>query len=168
MPVYAQGAFVVSPGRAVMVIAFDYLDKGGYYAGLLRRGGEELAEEVEALWSNMQRFLDEEELRINGERVRPVVRDVEIGLRGSPERPFVQYIADFPAPLRPGVNKYEDKYAEEVAEYDYDAVWILPEGARLLRWQIAGSAEAPEPNVLRIRVKRGAKVGGHESFEFEL
>ncbi|MBP1448406.1 MAG: hypothetical protein JZD41_00060 [Thermoproteus sp.] len=66
------------------------------------------------------------------------------------------------------MNKYEDKYAEEVAEYDYDAVWILPEGARLLRWQIAGSAEAPEPNVLRIRVKRGTKVGGYESFEFEL
>jgi hypothetical protein len=86
VPVYAQGFYVVSPGVVNMVIIFDYMDRGQHYAKLLRRGGEELEREVSTVWENMQRFMDEEIVRINGQRVRPLIHDVYIALRGSPTR----------------------------------------------------------------------------------
>nr|KJR74364.1 MAG: hypothetical protein TU35_00600 [Thermoproteus sp. AZ2] len=168
VPIYAQGLFSVSPGRVVMVVIFDYLDRGEYYAGLLRRGGEALAQELETLWDNMQGFLDEEEVLINGARVRPTVRDVYVGLRGDAKRPYIEYIIDFPAELKPGVNTYRNRYEPEVAEYDYEATWVLPERSELLRWNIAGEVEAPEPNILRVRVKKGTRVGGEEGFDFKI
>lgn len=85
-----------------MIIIFDYLDKGQYYYKLLKRGGEGLSREIATVWENMQRFMDEEIVRVNGERVRPVLHEVYIALRGSPTRPYITFIGSFPAPLRPG------------------------------------------------------------------
>lgn len=166
VPVYAQGFYVVSPGAVSMVIIFDYLDKSQYYAKLLRRGGEELEREVSTLWSNMQSFMDEEIVRVNGQRVRPTLYDVYIGLRGSPARPYIVFLGGFPAPLAPGENTYENYYEAEVAEYDYEAVWVLPQGSEILEWFFAGEVEVPEPNILRVRVAKGTNVGGREGFRF--
>jgi len=168
VPVYAQGFYVVNPGVVNMVIIFDYLDKAQYYYRLLRKGGEELAEEISTVWENMQKFMDEEIVRINGQRVRPVVREVYIGLRGSPTRPYITFIGDFPAPLREGENIYENYYEAETAEYDYEAVWVLPQGAEIVEWWFAGQVETPEPNILRVYVTKGTNVGGREGFKFRM
>jgi len=164
--VYAQGFYVVSPGVVNMVIIFDYLDRGQYYAKLLRRGGEELEREISSVWENMQRFMDEEIVRINGQRVRPVIHDVYIALRGGPTRPYITFIGSFPAPLREGENLYENYYEEEVAGYDYEAVWVLPEGAEVFEWFFGGEVETSEPNILRVVVAKGTHVGGREYIRF--
>jgi len=166
VPVYAQGFYVVNPGVVNMIIIFDYLDRGQYYAKLLKRGGEELAREVSTVWENMQKFMDEEIVKINGQRVRPVIREVYIALRGNPTRPYITFLGDFPAPLREGENLYENYYEEETAEYDYEAVWILPHGAEVLEWHFGGEVETPEPNILRVAVAKGTHVGGREYIKF--
>lgn len=168
VPVYAQGFYVVSPGVVNMVIIFDYLDRGQYYHKLLRRGGEELSREISTVWENMQKFMDEEVVRINGERVRPTISDVYIGLRGSPTRPYIVFIGSFPAPLRSGENIYENFYDEEVAEYDYEAVWIFPKNAEVFEWRFGGAVETPEPNILRVAVAKGVEVGGWEYIKFRI
>ena len=112
--------------------------------------------------------MDEEIVRINGQRVRPVVREVYIGLRGSPTRPYITFIGDFPAPLREGENIYENYYEAETAEYDYEAVWVLPQGAEIVEWWFAGQVETPEPNILRVYVTKGTNVGGREGFKFRM
>lgn len=167
-PVYAQGFYIMNVGVTNMVIIFDYVDRGQYYYRLLRQGGEELSRELSTLWDNMQKFMDEEIVRINGERVRPVVVDVYVGLRGAPTRPFIVFLGYFPSPLREGENVYENYYEEEVAEYDYEAVWVLPRGAEILEWYFNGSVETPEPNILRVYVEKGTRVGGREGIKFKL
>lgn len=166
VPVYAQGFYVVNPGVVNMVIIFDYMDRGQHYAKLLRRGGEELEREVSTMWENMQRFMDEEIVRINGQRVRPLIHDVYIALRGSPTRPYITFIGSFPAPLREGDNLYENYYEEEVAGYNYEAVWVLPDGAEVFEWLFGGEVETPEPNILRVVVAKGTRVGGREHIRF--
>jgi len=167
-PVYAQGFYIVSRGVVNMVIIFDYVDRGQYYHSLLRRGGDALAREISTVWENMQRFMDEEIVRINGERVRPVIHDVYIGLRGAPTRPYITFLGSFPAPLREGENLYENYYEEEVADYDYEAVWVFPQGVEVLEWHFGGEVETPEPNILRVRVAKGTNVGGREYIKFRL
>ncbi|ABL88448.1 conserved hypothetical protein [Pyrobaculum islandicum DSM 4184] len=167
-PVYAQGFYVVNPGIVNMIIIFDYLDKGQYYYRLLKRGGEELSKEISTVWENMQRFMDEEVVRINGERVRPMINDVYIGLRGSPNRPYITFIGFFPAPLKSGENIYENYYEEEVAEYDYEAIWIFPQNVEIFEWHFGGNVETPEPYILRVYVEKGTNVGGREYIKFRL
>lgn len=165
-PVYAQGFYIVTQGAVQMVIVFDYVDKGQYYQRLLRKGGEELAKEVDTVWQNMQSFMDDEIVRVNGQRVRPLIHDVYIGLRGSPARPYITFIGSFPAPLKPGENIYENYYEKEVAEYDYEAVWIFPQNAEVVEWYFHGEVETPEPNILRVSVSKGTEVGGREYIKF--
>ncbi|MEM0370191.1 MAG: hypothetical protein QXK71_05610 [Pyrobaculum sp.] len=167
-PAYAQGFYIMHMGVTNMVIIFDYIDKGQYYYRLLKKGGEELASEISTLWDNMQKFMDEEIVKINGERVKPVVVDVSIGLRGAPTRPYVEFLGYFPSPLREGENIYENYYGEERAEYDYEAVWLLPRGAEIIEWNFKGRVEVPEPYILRLYVSKGTEVGGRESIKFRL
>lgn len=97
-PVYAQGFYIVTQGAVQMVIVFDYVDKGQYYQRLLRKGGEELAKEVDTVWQNMQSFMDDEIVRVNGQRVRPLIHDVYIGLRGPLPGPTSPSSAPSPPP----------------------------------------------------------------------
>ncbi len=163
-PVYAQGFYVVTPGVVNMVIIFDYLDRERYYYKLIKSG--EVGREIPTLWENMQRFMDEEVVKINGQKTRPVVRDVYIGIRGSPDRPYIVYLGSFPAPLRTGENIYENHYGEEIAEYDYEAVWLFPQNVEIIEWHFGGVVETPEPNILKVYVSRGTEVGGREYIKF--
>ncbi|MFN7106081.1 MAG: hypothetical protein ACK4M3_05800 [Pyrobaculum sp.] len=165
-PAYAQGFYVVTPGVVNMVIIFDYIDRGQYYFKLLKRGGAQLGEEISTLWENMQKFMDEEIVKINTQRVRPIIHEVYVGIRGAPTRPYVVYIGSFPAPIRGGENLYENYYQEETAEYDYEAVWIFPQNVQIVEWHFGGEVETPEPNILRVRVSRGTEVGGREYIKF--
>ncbi|MCC6020859.1 MAG: hypothetical protein LM577_05775 [Thermoproteaceae archaeon] len=168
VPVYAQGFYVVNPGVVNMIIIFDYSDRARYYYRLLREGGERLSREISTVWENMQRFMDGEVVRVNGQRVRPLIHDVYVGLRGSPTRPYIVFTGSFPAPLKDGENVYENVYEEEAAEYDYEAVWIFPQNAQIVDWHFSGAVETPEPYILRVSVKRGANVGGREYIKFVL
>ena len=169
-PVYAQGLFFVGLGYISYYLVFDYHDPLGYYDAVVRNP-RLLEEEVGKLWANMQSFLDEEEVVVNGERVRPRVVMIDIGFRGSRKRPFIVFAIRFRAPIKPGMNVYENRYEPEVAEYDYVAYWIFPPETKVLEvdmgrggeeWDIVGK------NIVAIYGRKGRKTGGYEKIVFEM
>ncbi len=166
-PIYAHGFHVWTGTHVQLVIVFDYRDREGKYYEVVSKGGRDLAEELGMLMHNMQQFLDEEIIKVNDVRVRPRVIDVAVGIKGYVHRPYIEYVVAFEAPLRKGDNRYEVHYEEEVAEYDYEIVHIFPLNTSIVGWEMAGSGEASS-NVLRVRVKRGTRVGGRETIQFRV
>ncbi len=167
VPVYAQGFFIMSRlGRVTQIVVFDYYDPEKYYLSLLRKGS--LEEELSRIEENMQYFLDEERVYINGVRVYPKVISTTLGFRGDVTRPYITFIIEFGGPVRVGLNKYEDYYEEEVVEYDYEFTWFFPEGWKVRGAELAVPYEIIEDRVLVARVRKGTKVGPYEAILFEV
>ena len=169
-PIYGQGLFFVGWNYIAYYLVFDYHDPLGYYDAILRN--EKLFnDEIAKLWANMQSFLDEEEVIVNGVRVHPRVIMIDIGFRGSKRRPYIVFAIRFRAPIKPGRNVYENRYESEVAEYDYVAYWIFPPGSKVLEvdmgagneeWDVVGK------NIVVIYGYRGKRTGGYERIVFEV
>jgi hypothetical protein len=161
-PVYARGFFSVSfDGLVNQLIVFYYYDPDAYYAGL---SDEELEEETRTLKENLQYYLDEEKISINGTRVRARVRYVRIGLI-STNYPFAEFIVDFRGPLTKGENVYENEYEREVAEYPYEAIWVFP--GEVVDFRLAGRVRKIN-NILELLVDPGTETGGVEWIKFRL
>ncbi|MDK6029105.1 hypothetical protein QPL79_06985 [Ignisphaera sp. 4213-co] len=169
-PVYAQGFFFVSHNYISYYLIFDYDDPLGYYDTVVKN--EELFnEEVAKLWANMQQFLDAETVKINNTRVFPKVIMIDIRFRRGRRNPYIVFLIRFGAPIKKGVNVYENIYESEIAEYDYVAYWVFPPGSKILRvsfgsgeeqWDIVGN------NVLAIYGWKNMRTGGYEYIEFEI
>ncbi len=171
VPVYAEGIHVFDlTGNVWLVLIFEYRDPKMYYYNLLKTNMEALFEELETIMNNMQKFLDEEIIKINNERARPQVKDIILGFRGSYHRPYIEFYINFRGPIKPGINRYDNFYEEETAEYDYEILWIFPEGVRVRSYHIAGDGRVlgTTDNILVVHVKKGTKVGRHEWIEFEV
>ncbi len=167
VPVHAQGFFTMGvDGRVTQVTIFDYYDPECYYAKLLQGKGD-LEGELWRLAANMQSFLDEEKVLINGERVKPEVRGIDICVRGDPKRPSVVFFITFKGELRPGVNSYEDCYEATVAEYDYEFYWIFPPGTSIVSVKMPGTYEVVNA-ILMVWVRKGEKVDGYERIIFKI
>lgn len=168
VPIHAEGIFTMGVDGGVWEsLIFEYLDKDRYYKNLLR-DREGLLNELRTIMENMQGFLDEETIKINGEVVKARVIDVSLGFRGSFDRPYLEFYIYFKGNLRRGVNRYEDYYEEEVAEYDYEIVWLFPPGFKIIEYEFAGEGSIlGSGNILRLTVKKGLKVGNYESITFE-
>ncbi len=169
IPIYAEGIHVMNlDGNVSLIIIFEYLDKEKYYAKLVKKGGSELINELRIVMENMQKFLDEEIIKINDVKVQPKVHDVTLGFRGSIERPYLEfYISLTGGLLRKGLNRYDNWYEEEVTEYDYEILWIFPENFKITNYDLGGeSIIVGSGNILRTIVKKGTKVGGHEWIEW--
>ncbi|MGC8583169.1 MAG: hypothetical protein ACP5KY_08850 [Thermoproteus sp.] len=159
-PIFARAFFNMDPlGSVSQYMVFYYRDPKAYYAGLSR---EALRRELEAVRRNMQSFLDEEAISINGRRVEAKVVHVDIGLIAI-DLPYITFLIKFRGELRRGLNVYEDVYEEEVAEYPYEFLWSLP--GRVVRAAMAGDVRI-HGSLLSVRVPAGTKVGGRESIEF--
>jgi hypothetical protein len=169
VPIHAEGIFTMGIDGGVWEnLIFEYLDENHYYRGLLRNR-EGLLNELRTVMRNMQGFLDEETIKINGEVVRARVIDVSLGFRGSFDRPYLEFYIYFKGNLRRGVNRYENYYEEEVAEYDYEIVWFFPPGFRIIEYEFAGEGSVMGGgNILRLIVRKGLKVGNYESIIFEV
>lgn len=147
-------------------MVFEYVDRDEYYFELSKHR-DLMTRELEEVRENMQRFLDDEIVRVNGIRVRPVVKYVELGFRGSRIRPFLLFVITFDAPIKLGENLYEDFYEESVAEYDYEFMWFLPTSSSVISYEFrGGETELVDENIIRVRVSRGAKVGNYEWIRF--
>ncbi len=171
VPVYAEGIHVFDlTGNVWLILIFEYRDPKAYYYNLVKKGNSEIIEELETIMNNMQRFLDEEIIKINGERSRPEVKDIILGFRGSYNRPYIEFYINFKGNLKPGLNRYDNFYEEEIAEYDYEILWIFPEGVRIVNYYIAGDGRiiGTTDNILVVHVRKGTRVGKHEWIEFEV
>lgn len=167
-PLSALGIFNVNRKLEVhQTVVFEYFDPEGYYSALID-DEEELQKELNRLAAVMQDYLDAEEVILNGKRVKPKVRAVDIGLKGSPEEVFVTYFIFFKGSPQKGINYYENLYENEVAEYPITAYWIFPLNSKILDVQMSGDVTLLSPNVLAIRLEEGEKIYGYEKIEFEL
>ncbi|MEM1645950.1 MAG: hypothetical protein QXL96_08830 [Ignisphaera sp.] len=169
-PVYAQGFFYVSLGYISYYLVFDYNDPYGYYETVLR--DEKLFnDEVSKLWANMQSFLDDEQVVVNNVKVKPRIVMIDIGFRGSKRRPTIVFCIRFKAPIKIGLNIYENRYEPEVVEYDYVAYWVFPPSSRILKVDMGSGGEEWDivsKNILVIYGYKGRKTGGYEYIEFEI
>lgn len=166
-PVYAQGTFIVcSNGVITQEVVFDYLDQELYYWNLLSNE-EKFNEEVEVLATNMQSFLDKEEVKVNGRRVHPKVIGVDLGFRGFPDRPHITFYISFKGELRKGINYYEDFYEPEVVEYDYSVIWIFTGNLKVLRANVGVNYDIlSDGRILMFSVSKGFLTPGYERIEF--
>ncbi len=167
IPIYAYGIFDVTYGEVIQHIIFEYVDPGKGYAKIVK-DREKLIKELAILKRNMQAFLDAEEVKINGVRVYPKVVDVKIGFSGTYERPYIKYVIIFDAPLKSGVNVYEDKYEPEVTEYDYVVTWVFPKGSKVLDVNVGFNYEVVNERVIIFHVPEGSETPGYESISFLL
>lgn len=165
-PVYASAFFNVSLDGIKYVLIFDYIDPAGYYKRIL--GDENLLKrELELVTNNMQSFLDEEEILINGEKASAEVLLTDIGLRGEPSRAYILFIIEIRSRLKKGINIYENKYEREVFGYDYTAYWIFPRGAKIYEAMLGGSVDIIE-NIVVVKGSKGDISPGYERIKFEI
>jgi hypothetical protein len=167
-PLSATGIFVVTRRLEVyQTIVFDYFDGEGTYYELLE-DEEKLEKELSLLATNMQAFLDEEEVVINGEKARPRVVGVDIGFKSVPEEPFITYFIFFKGKPVRGVNYYENIYENTVAEYPITAYWYFPLKSKIVNVEMSGEVEIIGSNILILRLNEGERIYGYEKIEFEL
>ncbi len=167
VPTHAQGIFVVhKDGLVTQLVIFDYYDPERYYATLEERG--ELEDELATIASNMQQFLDEEEVIINGKRTRPVVKLIDLNYRGLKTRPYIFFIIEFRGEFRKGKNVYENKYESEIVQYDYEVYWIFPENMKVIDVELEGDIQVLNERKIVAKVTRGTKVKGYEKITFEI
>lgn len=168
IPVYAYGFFnVCNDGTVVQHIIFNYVDPSKKYSSIIRNPAK-LREEIELLSGNMQKFLDSEDVRINGVRVYPKVTATWVGFSGSIERPYIEFLITFKGTLREGINTYEDRYEPDIAEYDYSVVWVFPQGSKIVDVDVGFEYEVVGGNILRFNVPEGSETPGYERISFYL
>ncbi len=168
-PLYGQGFFhLCLPNIIWYTIVFDYKDEEREYYRLMKRGGRRLEEEIAELKKSMQKFLDEELMLINGNPVKPYVKDVWIEIRGEPTRPSIVFSILIPF-TSPDGNRiaYEDYYEEEVADYDYVVYWFFPQCVRIIEYNMPGNIELSSGH-LRVFVRKGTRIPGYESILFDI
>lgn len=167
-PISALGLFTVTRKLEVyQTIVFEYFDPEGSYSTIID-DEEELEKELNRLAVVMQDFLDREEVILNGTRVRPLVKAVDIGLKEPPEEVFITYFIYFKGKPRNGLNYYENLYENEVAEYPITAYWVFPAGARIHNVQMSGDITLIRPNLLSVHLDEGERIYGYEKIEFEI
>ncbi|MCS7107933.1 MAG: hypothetical protein RMH77_04190 [Sulfolobales archaeon] len=168
-PIYGQGTFVVCEnGDIIQEVIFDYVDDGLYYWGLLSNE-EELDKELSKVVNNMQSFIDDEVVKINGRRVFPRVIGVDIGFRGFKSRPYITFYINFKGDLRSGVNVYEDTYESEYVDYDYTVTWVFTGSLKVLKAYLGVEYDVlAGGKILIFSISKGFNTPGYERIEFKL
>ncbi len=167
-PIYGHGVFFVSlDGVFIQNIFFEYVDvrKEFYKAIELNHLKEE---EVADIKERMQKFLDEEIVKVNGKVVRPKVVAVDVGFRTSPRRPYINFVIVFKGDFIKGINVYENIYEPEVSEYDYTVLWIFHEGIQVIEADFNMPYEKLSDNIILLKVKKGVRTSGYERISFSV
>ncbi len=168
VPTSASCFFSVSrSGEFHQFLVYDYYDPRGYYAKLLDKP-KKCKGELRRLCANMQSFLDQEEVKVNGLRVYPKVVTAYIGHRGFMDSTYIAWAITFRGPLRRGLNVFENTSERERAEYDFEILWQFPRRSEVVGFQISTEAQVVGRNTLYVTARRGEVVGGYERIEFVL
>lgn len=168
IPIYAQGIFTVSKsGYVNQLIIFDYYDPIGYYKKIIK-SDVNYESEMQKLALNMQRFLNEEEVKVNNIKVKPKVISVSLGFRGSFKNPYVFFVINFKIPLKKGENTYVNRYESEVAEYNYEVTWVFEEGIKISYVNVGFEYDIMADRILVFSVSKGSRTPGYEEIRFIL
>ncbi len=166
VPTSASCYFSVSrSGEFHQFLVYDYYDPNGYYAKLLNKP-KKCREELRRLCANMQSFLDQEEVRVNGMRVYPKVVTAYISHRGFIDSPYIAWVITFKGSLKRGLNVFENTSEREIAEYDFEILWQFPRRSRIVGFQISTEAQIISGCTLYVIARKGEAVGGYERIEF--
>ena len=171
IPVYGEAYFHVSKqGQVSEILEFYYEDTDEYYNNLLKpEFKEELQNEINMLWNNLNNIFEEEENYLNQKRVYPKVQHVEIGIRQSPIYPHVSWIIHFEGEmLEQEENIYESKTELEKLEYDCKATWIFPKSVKIIDINSSMNYQLKNGFILLFEAKKGELIGGNEKFIFRL
>jgi hypothetical protein len=166
-PVHADSFFSVSrTGEIHERLCYEYVDPEGFYRRVIR-DEKLLKKEVEKLVDNMQYFLDQERVEINGARVRSRVDYCDIFLKGASEVVAVVYLIDFAGKFEFHENKIETWLEEEEAPYDFEIIWRFPMGSQIKEIETALDFEI-YGDFVTLWALEGDAVGGYERMEFEM
>jgi hypothetical protein len=124
------------------------------------------AKEAEMLSINMQKFLDAEQIFINGQRVEQKILHVDIGLRGAADIPYLRWVIFFQGQHQSGVNTLASKVEEETAEYDIEVLYLWPKNTEIKEVITPMEFEIRGP-LLLVWSRKGDLVGGYEEVKFE-
>lgn len=169
-PTYAHGLFFVSIDYIAYYLVFHYHDPLEYYS-IVVKNEKLFNDEIARLWTNMQGFLDQEKVMVNGVRVYPRVVMIDLGFAESRKRPYIVFAVRFRAPIRIGRNIYENFYESEVPEYNYVVYWVFPPGSKILEVNMGSGGEewdVVKGNILAIYGYKGKRTGGYEKILFEI
>jgi len=167
IPIYAAGYFRVDLLDGITsVVEYVYHDAQCYYYGLTS-DPLSYAREASMLRDNFQRFLDEEEVYVNGKPARGKCIHVHIAAP-SCTPVIVYFYSKVGGRLKRGLNVYENFYPAEEASYPYHFVWWLPESAVVKRTEFCATKTAIFKNLIVGSVSAGEKPCGHEAIEFTL
>lgn len=164
-PLFASSTFSISTDCEIyQVLCYDYADPKGFYAAILR-DEQAFESEVKMLRQNMTRFLNAEQVYINGHRVDQKIVHLDIGLRGSADVPYIQWIIHFQGATAPDINTLSSDVEEEQAEYDIEVLYLFPMGTDILAVETPMEYEIVN-QLLLVWARKGDKVGGHEEVRF--
>ena len=166
LPIFASSVFSISSNCEVyQVLNYDYLDPDNVYKTMLENE-QTFQDEVKKIRLNMTEFLEAEKVYINGQRVEQQILHVDIGLRGTTELVYFQWIIHFHGPLHPVTNVLRSDVEEEVTEYDIEVLYLFPSGTRINEVVTPMEYEIQEP-LLLVWARKGDLVGGHEEVTFQ-
>lgn len=165
-PRYGYGFFSVDPtGEFRQKILFFYWDPDReLYRSISTPSRKEL--EIDAMRKNMQAFLDDEKILVNGREVKAGVVHVGIGFAASTKRPYVEFFIVFRGNIVKGVNVYENYYKREKVDYSYRVMWVFPENSKVSRANLGFPYELVHDRIIVFDVDKGAEVPGYELIEF--
>ena len=164
-PLFASSVFSISSQMEVyQVINYDYRDSDKVYEKILE-DEEALQIELEKIHSNMAEFLAAEKVYINGSRVEQKIVHVDIGLRGTPEVAYFQWVIQFQGKPLAEENVLASDVEEEAAEYDIEVLYLFPTGTKILDVDTPMMYEIRGP-LLFVWAQKGDVVGGHEAVRF--
>ena len=168
-PVHGHSFFTLDySGRFAQILVFDYYDPERYYYGLLH-DEERYRSTMNGLLASMNELLGEEEVKVNGDIVRPEALTVNLDFRGEAEKPAITFYIEFEGSLNPGgENIYECRYEPGAAEYDYESYWFFPSGSRILEVVTDTDYEVYGERFLVFWARRGDRYGGYEMIRFRL
>ncbi len=165
-PLFASSYFAISNTLQVyQVVCYDYADPDGYYERILQ-DSDAFKQEVENLCTNMQGFLDAEQVFINGQRVEQKILHVDIGLRGAADVPYLKWVIFFQGQVQPGINTLASDVEEEVSEYDIEVLYLWPPETQINKVVTPMDFEIRGP-LLLVWSRKGDVVGGYEEVSFE-
>ncbi|MFW9933940.1 MAG: hypothetical protein ACFFDU_00235 [Candidatus Thorarchaeota archaeon] len=165
-PLFASSIFTISQELEVyQVINYDYRDPDGVYERLLNDENA-LQKEIDKIHSNMADFLAAEKVYINEKPIEQKIIHVDIGLRGTPEIVYFQWVVHFQGVKLNEVNSLESDVEVERAEYDIEVLYLFPQNTRILDVKTPMDYEIRGP-LLFVWAQKGDVVGGHEAVKFQ-